>query len=187
MVTQSWTPPLLFIWILLSLVCLLEQQSLNTAMSWKVLTDSRANWDQKSVSQPELSSGGGSSLSSGKLSKLLVSVGDDTWGRKATRIRILKSITKYNCVLHPSIHHIEDTAKKTYFGDNRRRESPFAQPFPVKAFKPSVVIKDNIRLRSNSKPIITVHKTILHTTYLCFWMSFTPFFKFPSLSDGLSL
>lgn len=24
-------------------------------------------------------------------------------------------------------------------------------------------------------------------TYLCFWMSFTPFFKFPNLSDGLSL
>lgn len=50
--------------------CLLEQQSLNTVMSWRL--------DQKSVSQPELSSGGGSSLSSGKLSKLLVSVGDET-------------------------------------------------------------------------------------------------------------
>lgn len=24
-------------------------------------------------------------------------------------------------------------------------------------------------------------------TYLCFWISFTPFFKFPNLSDGLSL
>lgn len=24
-------------------------------------------------------------------------------------------------------------------------------------------------------------------THLCFWMSFTPFFRFPSLSDGLSL
>lgn len=34
---------------------------------------------QKSTSQPELSSGGGSSLSSGKLSKLLVSTGDVTW------------------------------------------------------------------------------------------------------------
>lgn len=32
------------------------------------------------MSQPELSSGGGSSLSSGKLSKLLVSVGDATLG-----------------------------------------------------------------------------------------------------------
>ena len=31
------------------------------------------------MSQPELSSGGGSSLSSGKLSKLLVSVGEVTW------------------------------------------------------------------------------------------------------------
>lgn len=34
---------------------------------------------QKSTSQPELSSGGGSSLSSGKLSKLPVSTGDLTW------------------------------------------------------------------------------------------------------------
>lgn len=39
---------------------------------------------QKSVSHPELSSGGGSSLSSGKLSKLLVSVGDETCN-KVTR------------------------------------------------------------------------------------------------------
>ena len=34
------------------------------------------------MSHPELSSGGGSSLSSGKLSKLLVSVGDATCGKK---------------------------------------------------------------------------------------------------------
>lgn len=32
------------------------------------------------MSHPELSSGGGSSMSSGKLSKLLVSVGEDTCG-----------------------------------------------------------------------------------------------------------
>lgn len=35
------------------------------------------------MSHPELSSGGGSSLSSGKLSKLLVSVGDATCGGKS--------------------------------------------------------------------------------------------------------
>lgn len=34
------------------------------------------------MSHPELSSGGGSSLSSGKLSKLLVSVGDETLSGK---------------------------------------------------------------------------------------------------------
>lgn len=37
------------------------------------------------MSHPELSSGGGSSLSSGKLSKLLVSVGDATCGGKSDK------------------------------------------------------------------------------------------------------
>lgn len=37
------------------------------------------------MSHPELSSGGGSSLSSGKLSKLLVSVGDATCGKDSER------------------------------------------------------------------------------------------------------
>lgn len=41
------------------------------------------------MSHPELSSGGGSSLSSGKLSKLLVSVGDATCPMKKIKLLVV--------------------------------------------------------------------------------------------------
>lgn len=41
------------------------------------------------MSHPELSSGGGSSLSSGKLSKLLVSVGDATCPTKEIKLLVV--------------------------------------------------------------------------------------------------
>lgn len=49
---------------------------------------------QKSMSHPELSSGGGSSLSSGKLSKLLVSVGDETCNKTRDNEELYTKILK---------------------------------------------------------------------------------------------
>lgn len=52
------------------------------------------------MSHPELSSGGGSSLSSGKLSKLLVSVGDATCGGKSDKKGMFISVLTFP--LHPT-------------------------------------------------------------------------------------
>lgn len=51
---------------------------------------------QKSTSQPELSSGGGSSLSSGKLSKLLVSTADVTCWEIDSQPALQKGIRNQN-------------------------------------------------------------------------------------------
>lgn len=82
---------------------------------------------QKSTSQPELSSGGGSSLSSGKLSKLLVSIADVTWWTEKRIARKSSNISNENLM----------RVSQTYVRDNRRCQRPFLQTLPVKALKPS--------------------------------------------------
>lgn len=92
-------------------------------------------WLQKSTSQPELSSGGGSSLSSGKLSKLLVSTADVTWRgdggviyREQTTSEFTEDKETYNKI---------ESYGATYIRNNRRCQGSLLQALPVKALKPS--------------------------------------------------
>lgn len=79
----------------------------------------------------------------------------------------------------------------TYIRDNRRRQCSLLQALPVKALKPSKresstswsMQNDILQWENEQIRIIFIQRH----AHLCFWMSLTPFFKFPSRSEGLSL
>lgn len=81
-----------------------------------------------------------------------------------------------------------------YRGCVRRVHRPLAEAVPVEALEPPEGRGGHVAMT----PLSTFReeeKTEMKRTsfgsicrlYLCFWMSFTPFFWFPSRSDGLSL
>lgn len=93
----------------------------------------------------------------------------------------------------------------TYYGDNGRRQRALLQALPVKALEPSGN-KQSSHQRADESDALTSQVKVFFLrererrrekcifisffhgdSYLCFWMSLTPFFKFPSLSVGLSL
>lgn len=75
-------------------------------------------------------------------------------------------------------------------------QSSFPQTLPVKTFKPpanrerEVLMESYVVFRCRTEAEWQMrywHSCEYQLTHLCFWMSFTPFFRFPSLSEGLSL
>lgn len=72
----------------------------------------------------------------------------------------------------------------THIRRDGRSQGSFLQALPVETFKPPNQRQSSVSFvldftsdKSEQFPL----------THLCFWMSLTPFFRFPSLSEGLSL
>lgn len=84
----------------------------------------------------------------------------------------------------------EGIRNTTYVRRDGRSQSSFPQTLPVKPFIPPDHRTEK-HLNLVSVLLFTYNTLVpyvpLWPTHLCFWMSFTPFFWFPSLSDGLSL